>query len=57
MLGLVELPMSAAHAEQAACRCADPFDRMLIAQAQVKGYTLVSRASAFGAYGVDTIPY
>jgi PIN domain nuclease of toxin-antitoxin system len=30
----------------------DPFDRMLIAQAQVEGLTLVSADSQFRKYGV-----
>ncbi len=30
----------------------DPFDRMLIAQAQVEGLTLVSHDRAFKAYGI-----
>ena len=29
----------------------DPFDRILIAQAQVEGWTLVSHDDAFGSYG------
>jgi PIN domain nuclease of toxin-antitoxin system len=34
---------------------ADPFDRLLLAQARVEGLTLLSRDSAFEAYGVDVI--
>lgn len=30
----------------------DPFDRLLIAQTQIEGLTLVSRDTAFDAYGV-----
>jgi PIN domain nuclease of toxin-antitoxin system len=33
----------------------DPFDRLLIAQALDQGYTLVSRDSAFDAYGVPIL--
>jgi len=33
----------------------DPFDRLLIAQALDQGYTLVSRDSAFDAYGVPLL--
>ncbi|GAB5520933.1 MAG: type II toxin-antitoxin system VapC family toxin [Rhodothermales bacterium] len=59
MLGLVELPMMATHAEQAGrlpLHHADPFDRMLIAQAQVEGYALVSRDQALVAYAVTVQP-
>jgi PIN domain nuclease of toxin-antitoxin system len=34
---------------------ADPFDRMLIAQAQRRGLTLVTRDARLGAYGVATL--
>ncbi|MDE3077543.1 MAG: type II toxin-antitoxin system VapC family toxin [Chloroflexota bacterium] len=30
----------------------DPFDRMLVAQAQIEGLTLVTRDEGFAAYGV-----
>lgn len=33
----------------------DPFDRMLIAQAQVEGLTLVSRDEALDAYGITRL--
>ncbi len=33
----------------------DPFDRMLIAQAQHEGLTVVTRDRMFGQYGVDTV--
>ena len=33
----------------------DPFDRMLIAQAREEGLTLVTRDTAFKAYGVATV--
>jgi len=33
----------------------DPFDRMLVAQAQRRGLTLVTRDSAVAAYGVPTL--
>jgi PIN domain nuclease of toxin-antitoxin system len=33
----------------------DPFDRILIATAQVEGWTLVSHDGAFGAYGVPVL--
>ena len=34
---------------------ADPFDRLLIAQAQCEGLTLVSRDAKFTAYGIEMI--
>jgi PIN domain nuclease of toxin-antitoxin system len=51
----VELPITARHALVAATlprHHEDPFDRMLIAQAQIEGLTIVTRDSAFRAYGV-----
>ncbi|MEN8179066.1 MAG: type II toxin-antitoxin system VapC family toxin [Pseudomonadota bacterium] len=51
--GFEELPISARHAELAARlpeHHKDPFDRMLIAQAQVEGLTLVTADSAIEAY-------
>lgn len=33
----------------------DPFDRLLIAQAQIEGLTLVTRDSHFAAYGVSIL--
>ncbi len=33
----------------------DPFDRLIIAQAQVENLTLISRDSAFSAYGVNLL--
>ena len=35
---------------------ADPFDRMLIAQAQLEGFTLVSVDSRFSDYDVELLP-
>jgi PIN domain nuclease of toxin-antitoxin system len=35
---------------------ADPFDRMLIAQAQIEGFTLVSVDGHFADYDVDLLP-
>lgn len=43
--GFIELPMH--HA--------DPFDRMLIAQAQAEGLKLMTKDSAFPLYGVNLI--
>jgi len=34
----------------------DPFDRMLIAQAQIESFTLVSLDSRFSDYDVDLLP-
>ena len=33
----------------------DPFDRMLIAQAQVEGFTVVTRDTTFGRYKISII--
>jgi PIN domain nuclease of toxin-antitoxin system len=55
----VELPMMARHSLAAAAlprHYEDPFDRMLIAQAQVEGLTVVTRDPAFRAYGVAIVP-
>lgn len=53
--GFEELPIVVAHAIAAGDlprHHADPFDRMLIAQAQVEDLTLASEDAAFGAYDV-----
>ena len=53
------LPLTFAHAERAAAlppRHRDPFDRMLIAQAQTEGLTLVTRDSHIPLYDVSTMP-
>jgi len=34
----------------------DPFDRMLVAQAQIENLVIVTRDSAFDAYDVRTLP-
>ena len=52
------LPFTFAHAERAATlpsRHRDPFDRMLIAQAQAEGLTLVTRDSRIPLYDVVTM--
>lgn len=57
--GFVELPMTARHSQAAAVlprHHDDPFDRMLIAQAQVERLTIVTRDSAFRAYGTAILP-
>ena len=55
----IELPMTARHSHAAATlprHHEDPFDRMLIAQARLEGLTVVTRDSAFRAYGVAILP-
>lgn len=55
----VGLPVTLSDAESAAAlprHHADPFDRMLVAQAQRVGATLVTRDPAFAAYGIDVLP-
>jgi PIN domain nuclease of toxin-antitoxin system len=50
-----ELPVTLRHAEQVATlppHHADPFDRMLIAQARVEGATLVTHDTQFERYDV-----
>ena len=54
-----ELPISFAHAIRAAAlppHHRDPFDRMLVAQAQAEGLTLMSADRQLAAYEVDAIP-
>jgi PIN domain nuclease of toxin-antitoxin system len=53
-----ELPLTLAHADALAAlppHHADPFDRVLVAQARVEGATLVSHDRALAPYGVSTI--
>jgi PIN domain nuclease of toxin-antitoxin system len=55
-LGFLELPIRMVHAERAASlppHHRDPFDRMLIAQAQVEALVLVTRDAAMRAYDVE----
>jgi PIN domain nuclease of toxin-antitoxin system len=57
--GFVELPMTARHADHAGRlprHHEDPFDRMLIAQAQLEHLVLVSRDAAFKDYTVSLLP-
>ena len=54
----IELPITAAHAAAAAAlprHHDDPFDRMLIAQAQIEHLRCVTRDPAFSAYRVATL--
>ena len=56
--GFRELPMTAFHAEQAGSlplHHTDPFDRMLIAQAQAEGLILVTRDANISRYGIRTL--
>ena len=56
--GFEPLSVSLDHAERAGALPAhhrDPFDRMLIAQAQVERLTIVTRDPAFDAYAVDVL--
>lgn len=53
-----ELPISVAHARRAGLLPGihrDPFDRMLIAQAQIEELTLVSNEQLFDTYGVHRL--
>ena len=53
------LPITGADAERAAAlprHHADPFDRMLIAQAQRLDALIITRDPAFAAYTVETLP-
>lgn len=57
-MGFEPLTIDLSHARVAAAlplHHRDPFDRMLIAQAQVEGLTLVSADKAFAAYAVETM--
>lgn len=56
--GFQELPIGFAHAEQVRQLPAhhrDPFDRIMIAQAQVEGLLIVTGDAAFDAYDVAVI--
>lgn len=56
--GFEPLPITFAHAEQAARlphHHRDPFDRMLVAQAQLEGSVMVTRDPAFDAYEVTVL--
>ena len=56
--GFLELPVTFGHAERVAAlpgHHRDPFDRMLIAQAQVERLILVSRDEVFSRYEVEMI--
>jgi PIN domain nuclease of toxin-antitoxin system len=56
--GFVELPIAARHALAAGAlprHHDDPFDRMLVAQAQLEDLVVVTRDSTFAAYGVSVL--
>ena len=56
--GFLALPISLQHAERAGNlpgHHRDPFDRMLIAQAQADNMVLVSNETLFDAYGVTRL--
>lgn len=56
--GLEALPISLEHAERAGglpLHHKDPFDRLLIAQAQLESLTIVTRDPAFDAYEVAVL--
>lgn len=56
--GYVPLAVTMAHAARAGALAhphGDPFDRILIAQAQIEGLTLVSNEKLFDAFGVERL--
>ena len=56
--GMAELPVSFAHAIRAGTlppHHRDPFDRMLVAQAQVEGLVLISADPKLAAYEVEAL--
>lgn len=57
--GFTHLPLTCHQAEQSATlpqHHRDPFDRFLVAQAQVDGMILVTRDRNIPKYGVRTLP-
>ena len=56
--GFEPLPITLAHAERAARlpkHHADPFDRMLVAQAEIERLTIVTNDRALGAYESEIV--
>jgi PIN domain nuclease of toxin-antitoxin system len=56
--GFLELPITLSHGERAGSLPGphkDPFDRMLIAQAQAENLVLVSNERAFDDYGIQRL--
>ena len=57
-IGLAELAITAEHAEVAGelpLYHRDPFDRMLVAQAQVEGLVVATRDTAMARYGIRVL--
>ena len=57
-LGFLPLDLTFRHAEQAGAlppHHGDPFDRMLVAQAQVEGLVVVTRDARIPRYGIRTM--
>jgi PIN domain nuclease of toxin-antitoxin system len=56
--GFLELPVTFRHADRVAALAAhhrDPFDRLLVAQAEVERLIVVTRDAVFGRYQVPVI--
>lgn len=56
--GMLPLDVTFEHAQVAGrfpAHHRDPFDRMLVAQAQVEGLSVVTRDPAFAAYDIDIV--
>lgn len=56
--GFEPLPITPDHAERAGglpLHHRDPFDRMLVAQAEIEGLVLVTRDPSFEPYGITTL--
>lgn len=56
--GMTELPISGRHAERAAAlppHHQDPFDRLLVAQAQLDDLTLCTRDPRMSSYGIAVL--
>jgi len=56
--GFEPLAITLEHADRAGAlppHHRDPFDRMLVAQAQIEGLTIVSRDPVFSRYDVDVV--
>jgi len=57
-MGFSKLPISVFHGEQAGqlpVHHKDPFDRMLIAQAQAEGLQIITKDEHFPSYGISLI--
>lgn len=57
--GVAALPVHHGHALKVAKlphHHGDPFDRILIAQAQLEGVPILTANTAFGAYDVEVVP-